>query len=120
VREITGVCVKSDHIVRTCFRRAIMPRNRSSRFAAVVAAALGTIVICGTAQAQMYIVNGGPAHPAIAQYFAGRNLPSGYYWVNNNGNWGFAGDATVVGNLYGRHPSLSERRMLFSPGELMR
>jgi hypothetical protein len=96
-------------------------RSRSSRFVAIVAAALGTIVICGTAEAQaLYIVNGSPAHPAIAQYFAGRNLPSGYYWVNNNGNWGFAGDATVVGNLHGRRPSLSERGMLFSPGELMR
>ena len=103
--------------------RAIMPsiRSRSSRFVANHAAVLGTIVICGAAEAQaLYIVNGSPAHPAIAQYFAGRNLPSGYYWVNDNGNWGFAWDATVVGNLHGRRPSLSERGMLFSPGELMR
>jgi hypothetical protein len=96
-------------------------RSRSSRFVAIVAVALGAIVICGTAESQaLYIVNGSPAHPAIAQYFAGRNLPSGYYWVNNNGNWGFAGNATVVGNLHGRRPSLSERGMLFSPGDLMR
>ena len=96
-------------------------RSRSSIYVAIVAAALGVVVICSTAHAQaLYIVNGSPAHPAIAQYFAGRNLPSGYYWVNNNGNWGFAGDATVVGNLYGQRPSLSERRMLFAPGELMR
>ena len=36
------------------------------------------------------------------------------YWVRSVGGWGFAGDTVVQGNIYGRRPSLAERRLFYS------
>ena len=52
-------------------------------------------------------------------------IPNGRYWLNySTGIWGYAGNPIPQGhitdNCYnpGRRPSLSERGMLFYPGEL--
>ena len=96
-------------------------RSRFSKLVTILAVAWGTMVLCGVAQAQgWYIVNGQPASRELAEYLARRGLRFGYYWLQQNGNWGFAGNSDAVANIHGRQPSLSERGRLFSPGELMR
>ena len=67
-----------------------------------------------------YYINRQPAPLEVAQVMAERGLPFGYYWLQPNGNWGFEGSSDVVGNIYGRPPSLSERGRLYDPGELLR
>lgn len=62
-------------------------------------------------------------------------VPNGSYWVRNDGVWGYAGNANpvgkITGNCYnrqdsygyhsnGRRKNLSERGLLYSPGELLR
>ena len=98
---------------------SVMLAGRAGLIAAAAVVAVTTIYRDAEAQG-WYIVNGQPAPPALAQYFAARNLPYGQYWLQQNGNWGFVGNPDTVANLNGRRPSLSERGMLFSPGELMR
>jgi hypothetical protein len=94
--------------------------SRRSKLIAVMAA-LGFLATGPVANAQAwYYVNGQPVSPGVAQQLAARGLPFGYYWLQNNGNWGVVGNADVVGNIYGRRPSLSQRGLLYSPGELLR
>ena len=84
-------------------------------------AAIALIATVSAARAQdWYYVNRQPASFVAAQAMAARGLPFGYYWLQPNGNWGFEGSSDVVGNIYGRRPSLSERGRLYSPGELLR
>jgi hypothetical protein len=80
--------------------------NRHSTPVALMAAVLGFLTT--------------PASAGVAQQMAARGLPFGYYWLQDNGNWGFEGNSDVVGNIYGRRPSLSERGQLYYPGELLR
>ena len=54
-------------------------------------------------------------------------LPNGHYWLNyRNGIWGYEGNPQPQGHIAdncrrpGRRPSLSERGLLYSPGELLR
>lgn len=54
-------------------------------------------------------------------------IANGYYWLNfSNGVWGYAGNPIPQGNITDncyqqRHrPGLSERGLLYSPGELLR
>ena len=48
-------------------------------------------------------------------------VPDGSYWLLSDGLWGYAGDPTPRGRLgdYCRRPSLSERRLLYRPGEIL-
>ncbi len=48
-------------------------------------------------------------------------IPDGIYWLRNDGWWGYAGDPTPRGRLgeYCRKPSLSERGLLYRPGEIL-
>jgi hypothetical protein len=95
--------------------------TRRSTLIASLAAAFGLIATVSAASAQnWYYINRQPASPTWAQVMAARGLPFGYYWLQPNGNWGFEGNSDVVGNIYGRQPSLSERGCLFYPGELLR
>ena len=88
--------------------------DSSLRSVALACALLGFLAFGSAAHAQdWYFINGAPASPDVAQQMANRGLPFGNYWVQPNGNWGFAGNADVQGNIYGRHPSLSERGLLF-------
>ena len=94
--------------------------GRSKRMA-WVAVAFGFVATVPVASARdWYYINRQPASLEIAQAMAGRGLPFGYYWLQPNGNWGFEGSSDVVGNIYGRRPSLSERGRLYGPGELLR
>jgi len=54
-------------------------------------------------------------------------IPNGSYWLNfNSGLWGYAGNPAPQGyitdncNRSQQRPSLSERGLLYSPGELLR
>ena len=54
-------------------------------------------------------------------------IPDGAYWLDTGtGVWGFADDPTPQGHIKDacanaqRRPSLSERGLLYSPGELLR
>jgi len=66
------------------------------------------------------------------EYFACTPIPNGFYWLNlANGAWGYVGNLQVQGyfgdqcNAPGngqasqRRRSLSERGMLYSPGEIL-
>jgi len=76
--------------------------------------AFGSLVNISAARAQgWYYINRQPASLSVAQVMAARGLPYGYYWLQPNGNWGFEGNADVVGNISGRRPSLSERGLLY-------
>jgi hypothetical protein len=95
--------------------------NRHSTPVALMAAVLGFLTTISVASAQdWYYINRQPASASVAQQMAARGLPFGYYWLQDNGNWGFEGNSDVVGNIYGRRPSLSERGQLYYPGELLR
>jgi hypothetical protein len=67
------------------------------------------------AAAQYYTLNGKTPPPSVAQYMAANGLPSGNYWLTNQGYWGVMGSNEPLGNIYaGRsssrpHRSLSER-----------
>jgi hypothetical protein len=54
-------------------------------------------------------------------------IPNGNYWLNlSNGAWGYVGSRQVQGifgdqcNAHRRRKSVSERGMLYSPGEILR
>ncbi|MGE3872153.1 MAG: hypothetical protein AB7F74_04255 [Parvibaculaceae bacterium] len=70
------------------------------------------------------IVNGQFMSPAQIQRLdrlACIAIPNGAYWLRNDGLWGYSGDPTPRGTLgdYCHRPSLSERRMLYRPGEIL-
>lgn len=48
-------------------------------------------------------------------------VPNGNYWIRKDGLWGYAGDPAPRGRIgdYCRRPSLSERRKLYRPGEIL-
>jgi hypothetical protein len=95
--------------------------SRRANLLACLALAFGYVAMVSAASAESwYYINRQPASLDIAQVMAARGLPFGYYWLQPNGNWGFEGSSDVVGNIYGRRPSLSERGRLYGPGELMR
>jgi hypothetical protein len=94
----------------------------------VMALALG---VSTEALAQRFVVvNGqvmGPQELAILDRYACQYVPSGYYWLNTQtGLWGYAGNPTPQGYISDgcyrqtRRPSLSERRMLYSPYDWVR
>jgi hypothetical protein len=96
-----------------------MITSRRSEFIAFMAA-LGFVATGSIAAAQgWYYINGAPAPPNVAEQMAARGLPFGYYRLQPNGNWGIQGNPDVLGNIHGRGPSLSERGLLYSPGELL-
>jgi hypothetical protein len=95
--------------------------SRRANLLACLALAFGFVATVSAASAEgWYYINRQPASLDIAQLMAARGLPFGYYWLQPNGNWGFEGSSDVVGNIYGRRPSLSERGRLYYPGELLR
>ena len=96
------------------------PTSRRAKLLACLALAFGFVATVSAASAEnWYYINRQPASLEIAQAMAERSLPYGYYWLQPNGNWGFEGTSDVVGNIYGRRPSLSERGRLYYPGELL-
>src|SRR5271165_254115 len=73
---------------------------------------------------EYHTVNGQPASPAAVRYMAGNGLPPGDYWLTGAGYWGVAGNPIPLGNIYVtagngvRRPGLSQRGMLYRPGEI--
>jgi hypothetical protein len=103
-----------------------MPRLKSLMAGLVAAACIAAISPPSVAQV-FYMLNGRPAPPEIARYMAQNGLPAGHYWLNRDGYWGVVGNPQPLGNIYAgappgttaRRPSLSERGMLYRPGEIL-
>jgi hypothetical protein len=100
-----------------------------SRFVAttLVGACLATAAAARPAAAQAYYtINGQLAPYDIAMNMAANGLPPGHYWLNAQGFWGVVGYPQPLGRVdmpasqAPRRRSLSERGMLFGPGEIMR
>jgi hypothetical protein len=79
------------------------------------------------AQTRMMIVNGqrlSDVQVASLEQRACTHIPNGAYWLDvQTGEWGYAGNRRVQG-LFGemcgqRQKSLSERRQLYRPGEIL-
>lgn len=75
----------------------------------------------------MVIVNGqrlSDAQVAGLERRACTHIPNGHYWLDvQSGMWGYAGNGRVQG-VFGeacgqRQKSLSERRQLYRPGEIL-
>jgi len=95
-----------------------MAASNGPKLAAAALAAVGFATAADPAMArESYSINGSPAPPEAAVVMAARGLPFGDYWVRNDGDWGFAGDPDVHGNVYGRRPGLLERGLLYAPRE---
>jgi hypothetical protein len=98
----------------------------------VLVTVLATLVLTlggfGVAFAQRFVVVNGqlmsPAALASLDRAACRYVPNGYYWLNfTTGVWGYARNPTPMGHIsdgcyQARRPSLSERRMLYTPYDL--
>ena len=74
--------------------------------------------------ARYVIVNGRALSPEQIQkldQLACIPVPDGSYWLRNDGAWGYAQDLAPRGRLgdYCRMPGLSERRLLYRPGEIL-
>jgi hypothetical protein len=89
------------------------------------------LVLAGSAAAERYVVVNAQrlSMQEIAQLERAHcgPVPNGHYWLDyQTGMWGYAGDGRAQGhisdNCYSpeRRPGLSERGMLFAPGELAR
>jgi hypothetical protein len=87
------------------------------------------LAACATADAQtrMIVVNGqrlSDAQIASLEQRACTHIPNGQYWLDfQTGAWGYANNPRVQG-VFGdfcgaRQPSLSERRQLYRPGEIL-
>jgi hypothetical protein len=101
-----------------------MPRLKTLIFALAVGTAAAAAGPPAAAQV-LYTINGQPAPPHIAQSMAQNGLPAGHYWLTPDGYWGVVGQPLPLGNIYAsggggqRRPSLSERGMLYRPGEIL-
>jgi hypothetical protein len=87
--------------------------------------ALGIAATAAPAAAQYYTLNGQMPPSSVARYMAAHGLPSGDYWLTNQGYWGVMGSNAPLGNIYAGssssrpHRSLSEQRRLYYPGEIL-
>jgi hypothetical protein len=90
-----------------------------------------TLFLPSAALAQRFVVLNGQllnqSEISLLDAWACTSIPNGYYWMNfNTGIWGYAGDPRPRGHISDycrgpeRRPSLSERGLLYSPGELLR
>lgn len=86
-----------------------------------------TASLAAYAQSRMVIVNGqrlSDAQVAGLERRACTHIPNGHYWLDvRSGMWGYAGNGRVQG-VFGeacgqRQKSLSERRQLYRPGEIL-
>lgn len=103
-----------------------------TRYGFILAAVLTGVGLSGTAHAERYVVVNGQrmTHAQIAhlERVSCRPLPNGAYWLNlRTGVWGYAGNSRAMGHIKdgcyrgrrrGRRRSLSERGLLYTPGDL--
>ena len=80
-----------------------------------------------TAMARYVVVNGERMNAADIQYLdriSCSRVPDGRYWIDmRTGIWGYDGGRAqghIADNCNTRQPGLSERGLLYSPGELLR
>jgi hypothetical protein len=87
--------------------------------------------IVGLANAERFVVVNGKRmnnhEIVVLERFHCGYFPDGNYWLNvNNGVWGYAGNPFPQGNITDNcysssyRPGLSQRGLLYSPGELLR
>jgi hypothetical protein len=104
--------------------------------ATLLAATLAVLLGAASAAAadRTVVVNGqllAPEQVALLDSLACTRVPTGRYWLLPNGAWGYEGFPVIagfVGDQCGgpvaapgpRQKSLSERGLLYSPGELLR
>ena len=105
--------------------------KNQSRLRSTCVSALAAVIalaIPGAAYAQRSVIVNGQrlSEPEIA-WLEQRGcvaIPNGNYWLRSDGLWGYADDPHPRGRLGAycgqRRPSLSERGLLYSPGELLR
>jgi hypothetical protein len=97
-----------------------------------IALLISLVTTSALAQSRVVFVNGQRmTDQQISQleFFACTAIPDGNYWLNlNNGAWGYFGSWEVRG-IFGdqcngqaqrQRKSLSERGLLYSPGEILR
>jgi hypothetical protein len=84
--------------------------------------ALG-VSVAAHAQTRMVFVNGqrlNDAQVAGLEQRACRRIPNGQYWINmHTGAWGMMGDPRARGTVGDECGSLSQRRKLYRPGEIL-
>lgn len=80
-----------------------------------------------SAIARYVVVNGERMNTADIQYLdriSCSRVPDGRYWIDmRTGIWGYQGGGAqghIADNCNTRQPGLSERGLLYSPGELLR
>jgi hypothetical protein len=87
--------------------------------------------LVGVASAErLVVVNGQRLNLAEIRYleqWTCAPIPNGSYWLNvHSGIWGYAGNPIPQGHISDtcarqeRRPSLSERGLLYAPGEILR
>ena len=94
----------------------------------VTVACLAACLVAAQAAAERYVVvNGQRLGAAQIQYLdqvGCTYVPDGRYWIDmRTGIWGYEGggpEGHISDNCNSRRPSLSERGLLYSPGELLR
>jgi hypothetical protein len=99
----------------------------------VAGVALATLLtaagFCSTAHAERYVVVNGQrmsiAQIAYLERLRCGPIPNGAYWLNTTtGVWGYAGNPRPMGHIQDNCPqrrrSLSERGLLFAPGDWLR
>lgn len=89
--------------------------------------AFNILLITAPAAARNVIINNLQMNTAQLQYLDQLSctyIPDGSYWLDvNTGMWGYAGGGMqgyITDQCNQRKPSLSERGLLYSPGELLR
>lgn len=104
---------------------------RAGRSLLAGVAVLTGLLAATAAQAERYVVVNGQRmngnQIAMLDRAACLTVPNGAYWLNTaSGVWGYAGNPRPQGTIgdncgpRARRPSLSERGLLYSPGELLR
>jgi hypothetical protein len=93
---------------------------------AALGAGLSAAMLVTPAAAQV-VVNGRVLSPGeiawLAQLSCGPVYPGSYWFDTSTGYWGYAGSMQTQGHIRDRcaqrRPSLSERRLLYRPGEIL-
>jgi len=85
------------------------------------------VLVSGQVAARNVVVNNQRMNDLQLQYLdqlSCNYIPDGSYWLNTStGSWGYAGGGAqgyLGDNCNKRKPGLSERGLLYSPGELLR
>lgn len=106
-----------------------MKTTLSSTGQALLALGLAAAAADAGAQTRWVFVNGQRLDDAQVAWFDRVQctpIPNGSYWLNaRSGAWGYAGNPVVQGHLgdpcraRAQRPGLSQRGMLFRPGEIL-